>query len=981
MAMAMQGIRSSLLLFLTVMLLVGRTDAAPTQTQTVTVTVTVTPPSKSMNMHIRSKTLRGGAVTRKPSAAALSTRSTSTSNRQQQSLPTVQAVLVPRKVNLLTVIQSASLGCLLLSLLNCLLTAGSPYIESIWQELHLGDMPQNYKPLSWELILTRHLTLPPPFLPPVQPLLCALASLVAYVGFGLLLPKWFQSSYERVLKYKHYYSSTSSALDDDTSTAVLVKLPREMRVYTDNKALLVCPLKQQQLNGKKKKAYFDVCHQRYYYHTNNASVTFGAPTLSHDSIKSLLQKQKKGLVGKSLTTAKAEFQDYNHIHLPTPTIQKAFWTRLASPLVVLQLFGKLLAALEDPSLLHTGLSISQTMVHHYWNARQSIVSAQELAQEVQNQDSTAIKIKVKRGSKNNKWITLNANNLLPGDVFLIQDRMVMPVDALIVKGSAVANEAVLTGESVAQSKVALEPEDDNLDMQGRHRSSVLFAGTSILHCPAGPLTLLALRTGSYSSRGDLLRALQRSRVGAVSNLQTERDGLRLMASLGVVAFISCTYFWISTVDDSTVSVFRKVLQCSRILLAAIPTHLPLALSAIAHTAAMRLKREADVVCSEPGSLLSASMVDHVLFDKTGTLTADTQSLSHVLNATNCTDLILAGSHSLVQVENELVGDPLDLASLRASNWILNKEKGTYHNKDGASLWQIKTFPFDANRRTSSSLVVVQDSEGSFRVYKLLKGSPDAIQDLVSVNKDSFGDTVTQLGQEGYRIIAMGIHDITDNTTIVEKLFPSGFPNATTSTTKAIKKAKKIAQTMLHRDSVETGTFDFCGFSCFEAAVRPSTPRVIDELQQAQIGVTMLTGDGVDAAVSVARRCRIIPDSADVAVVDWDAETSTLLWKRIGGTDNSKISTRSILSNKKSYALVATGSAVEAMTKSTCTSEEKMLQSKLHTFSIFARASPKQKVIVASALKQNGKRVLMCGKLASLYCSCLPEFILTLYYYI
>ena len=88
------------------------------------------------------------------------------------------------------------------------------------------------------------------------------------------------------------------------------------------------------------------------------------------------------------------------------------------------------------------------------------------------------------------------------------------------------NEAVLTGESVAQSKVSIESwdkgddgDDDKLDLLGSHRMSILFAGTTLVHCPA-PMKLLVLRTGSYSSRGNLLRALQRSRVGAVSNVQS-----------------------------------------------------------------------------------------------------------------------------------------------------------------------------------------------------------------------------------------------------------------------------------------------------------------------------------------------------------------------------------------------------------------------------------------------------------------------------
>ncbi|KAI2513197.1 calcium-transporting ATPase [Fragilaria crotonensis] len=916
---------------------------------------------------------RGGAAATARSLSKKRSLQPDAFETQKHQLPSVQAILVHRRINLLKLLQLASLTSLLCSLVACVLTAGTPLIESIWLELHEGNMPVDYKPSNWEIIITRHLTLPLPFLPSVKPLLGLLSSLLMYVGLGLLLPKWFASSYKRQLEFRQV-----GIQKDGLSTllsrpaAVLVQIPREMQVYTDNKALLVCPLKYTDQN----EYYFDLCHQRYYVSANstNATVVFGGPPLVNAPIKSLLKE--RGLYGAKLRRATSQFQVYNHFQLPTPTITQAFLARLASPLVVLQLFGKLLAALEDPSLFHTAMSCVLTLLHHYWDARQSIVSARELAQEVQRQDSQTLSVKVKRGGnkKTKKWTSLNASELLPGDVFQLQGRrattpLTIPVDALLLRGSAVTNEAVLTGESVAQSKVAMEESandnendnnNENLDMLGRHRASILFAGTTLVHCPT-PITLLALRTGSYSSRGDLLRALQRSRVGAVSNIQSERDGLSLMASMGVAACLSCTWYCRSA--DAKVSVFRKVLQCSRIILAALPSDLPLTLSSIADSCAMKLKREADVVCSEPGALLTASTIDHVLFDKTGTICGDTQAMSHVVNGTTSTDLVLAGSNSLVLVDEALVGDPLDKASLSASGWTLNKTNGSYQ-KDGSTLWQIKTFPFDANRRTSSSIGLVHEEHGGARLCSLVKGSPDAILKLVSsVDKDRFRDTVVQLGQDGYRIIAIAIEDIGENSTLFESIFPSGFQN-TTSIEKAVAMARKRTQTSLHRDSVETvATFEFCGFACFEASVRPSSPRVIKELLHAQVGVAMLTGDGVDVAIAVARRCQIISDLDRIALLDYDSEAEGLVWTEVGkgkGSAGSRLSTRKVLSSKKPFTIVATGNAVEALSKSSCSEEEKLIRSRMQDFSVFARATPSQKVLVVSTLKQSGKKVIMCG---------------------
>ncbi len=60
--------------------------------------------------------------------------------------------------------------------------------------------------------------------------------------------------------------------------------------------------------------------------------------------------------------------------------------------------------------------------------------------------------------RNKKWITIQTTELLPGDVCSVgrsdaADRVV-PCDLLLLGGTAVVNEALLTGESVPQLKVS-----------------------------------------------------------------------------------------------------------------------------------------------------------------------------------------------------------------------------------------------------------------------------------------------------------------------------------------------------------------------------------------------------------------------------------------------------------------------------------------------------------------------------------------------
>lgn len=131
--------------------------------------------------------------------------------------------------------------------------------------------------------------------------------------------------------------------------------------------------------------------------------------------------------------------------------------------------------------------------------------------------------------RDGQWVLLTSTDLLPGDIISIVQQQpapatavvatgaassapsastpapaaaaaaatgsssVVPCDCVILRGSAVVNEASLTGESVPQMKEALTAADasasggnqdevdvERLDMNGAHRTSVLFSGTTLI---------------------------------------------------------------------------------------------------------------------------------------------------------------------------------------------------------------------------------------------------------------------------------------------------------------------------------------------------------------------------------------------------------------------------------------------------------------------------------------------------------------------
>ena len=824
---------------------------------------------------------------------------------------------------------------------------------------------------------------------------------------------------------------------------------------------------------KRRRYYFDHSQRRIYFDPDTGRCTDGGPRLHIDcTVHQLVNEHAKGGLSDAMTleVAKARYGKYNSFVLPQPTIQLAFGARISSPLAVLQLLGRLLSILED-HVLSSLARLAMTLGHHLLAARRSIVASKELAAEVRANAEQVGETKVHvlrpgqggtKGATATQWRRLAASQLLPGDVFYLQGAVPgktlhIPVDALILDGGCVTNEAVLTGESVPQVKRPLDIVDGDqdvtreFDMDGDHRGSVLFAGTSLLHCdgavasdqnempfPAGidAVKCLVLRTGSYSSEGEIVRSLSKSasHYGQISNADTESDALKLIAALSTFALISCASLFVPLLGQTkskSTSPFRTVIQITRILMASIPSDIPLAISSIAAACTENLRKEAEVVCSEPGSLLTSARVDMVVLDKTGTITAETQSLKEIITPPGqqrahsvLIDAVLAGCHSLETIEDTaakdsdskpVIGDPVDLACLEHAGWKYHggQNKTAYStiksSKDDSILqvWQLKTFPFDATRRCSSALLLVLDASGRFRLLKTVKGAPDAMSSKLSydaADKGWYDVEVETLSSRGARLITLAAKEVHPDDEISPMIFQKGFSSLSSSkerpgkvgakTEAAIRRVQAKALKHIHRDHIESENLDFIGIAYFSAGLRPSTPRVIDHLQSAGIRTMMLTGDGVDAAVSIAEQAGIIKGdiskkkkirgkkrrsqinlSANIAVLDVNrsGDESKLVWKMARGNSckrrvkhrilKASLFTTARIFNEASHGdrfVACSGEAIDMVLSSgSLDSTSSFIKTKLSEVAVIARASPSTKENVVRCLKKS-KTVMMTG---------------------
>ena len=132
--------------------------------------------------------------------------------------------------------------------------------------------------------------------------------------------------------------------------------------------------------------YFELNQCRFYFDSKTGACVDGGPLLQQAPLEELKELARKGLSQAQRITAEERYKPYNRPILATPTIQEAFFARISTPLVVIQLLGRLLSCLEEGFQAVTNACF--TVGQHYLNARQAILSARQMAKEVQ----TSVKI-------------------------------------------------------------------------------------------------------------------------------------------------------------------------------------------------------------------------------------------------------------------------------------------------------------------------------------------------------------------------------------------------------------------------------------------------------------------------------------------------------------------------------------------------------------------------------------------------------------
>jgi len=662
----------------------------------------------------------------------------------------------------------------------------------------------------------------------------------------------------------------------------------------------------------------------------------------------------------------------NSLHIELPSFTFAFKKQILGPVPVFQFFCASLWLMDEYwkyalfQIFSIGMYESSTVFGKIKNM-----------QALRGMKKPAQPIKVYRLGK---WVEITTEELLPGDLLSLkkgESELSVPCDALLLSGTAVVNEAALTGESCPMMKEAFSGEGiaakEPLEVEKAHRVHMLYGGTIVmqhtppsmavqgaLQSPDGGCVCYCVRTGFSSSEGKLVRMIEYSQEAVLSDA---KEVLALLFLLLIFAIIASWHVLDKGLREGKRSQYELVLRCVLILTSVVPPELPMQTAVAVNAAVFTLFRAA-VFCTEPFRVPFAGKVTHALFDKTGTLTTDKlvcvgtwsegaapDSPPAPLNRTPkpCA-YVLAACHSLVQVGGRVLGDPVETAGLSALGWRYDPEKQLATPGEQAAVCKgtgtyarvLHRYHFSSKLQRMAVLAAISEAGGNARPYALVKGSPEAVSKLLAtVPPPGFEAAYRSLAEQGMRVLALAWRPLNETEEQQARQAAAG--------------AKPPP-----REEIERG-LELVGLVAFSCLVRRDSAEVVKELRASSHAVAMATGDAALTALHVARDVGITAGVAEKELILRISDTGTLTWvparaaleKLREPLRFSPASVREL--SRDGYDLCVTGSGLRAAVE-----QDAAMWDVVGEVKVWARMAPEDKEAVLRALKERGMHTLMCG---------------------
>ena len=532
-----------------------------------------------------------------------------------------------------------------------------------------------------------------------------------------------------------------------------------------------------------------------------------------------------------------------------------------------------------------------------------------------------------------------------------KEKLSVTCDMLLLSGSAIVNESMLTGESIPQIKDSIikmkKLQNLILDVKNKHKNSIIFAGTKIVKAerneeyeplpknvktapPNNGAICLVIKIGFDTRQGKLLRKV------LYNNLETQQNSKKndfiIIGLLLTIALLTSCYILRQGFLREDKLTYKLLLRCFIIITSIIPSDLPIELSLIIYNSLFFFESK-KIVCIESFRIPLAGKVDICCFDKTGTLTSEEFFMKGIIDtdsyepdfALDCNEetfTILLGCHSLLNIDGKPSGDPIDLAMFKEVRGKFVDDEICCNRK--TKVTQIKKYIFESHLKRMTVLCKVY-SENHKRNYirVLCKGAPETIKTLLKEIPVNYEECYQKWAKEGYRILALAYKNVDkydDNTKREE----------------------------LERDLI------FCGFAIFETPLKNKADKYIRELINAKFDVSIITGEHLLTTIKIWEDLKIGNEKYSLLKID----DKKLKWYNLNNKFIKETKSKAEVQKlSEEYILCITG---EEYKNISYVKNFENIYEIMPFVKLFCRVSQIQKVEIIKDLTKSGKYPLMCG---------------------
>lgn len=402
-----------------------------------------------------------------------------------------------------------------------------------------------------------------------------------------------------------------------------------------------------------------------------------------------------------------------------------------------------------------------------------------------------------------------ADNLVPGDMVLLEAGNIVPADIRLVQTSALKiSEAALTGESVPAEKQSETLSEPGLSLGDR--SNMAYKSTLIV---SGKGKGLVVGTGMQTEIGKIAGLLGKEESASPLQIRMAEFGKKLT---WVILILCAGLFWIGWYQGG--NLLNLLLTVISIAVAAIPEALPVVITISLALGARIMIRKA-VLVRKLSAIEGLGSVTCICTDKTGTLTQNRMvAEKHWIAQPEQTDWFirnLALNHD-VTLQGEKVGDPTEVALVE-----LAEKLGQNVSDIQAQYPRFGEIPFDSHRKRMSTLHQAGEAK-----WFMVKGAPETVFPLLNGDNEEAQRLSSEWASQGYRVLA-------------------------------------LAGRLCHWQGNPTVEWE-TGLTLFGLAglldpPRPEIPEFIRESSEAGIRTIMITGDHPGTAIAIAHKTGIIPE--------------------------------------------------------------------------------------------------------------------------